>query len=400
MMRWINLALGAALAAAYASHALGQDGLRQESKQPFEIIQSIEALQDQIVLGSTSARAKLPALIEQLQVRLLASDREVWRDTKNARAAVIYTLSGGPPRVIRKVIDFGISSAPDLELMRGALAYVEGRETEAKKLLSQIDASALPAMTGGHIAVVQSALIAKEDPRQAIQLLDQARIRAPGTLIEDAALRRELVLADETADIDKFATLSSEYLWRFRNSVYFDSFRQRFAASVVHFGLASEPAQFAKVESLVGERDSASQLRLYLQIAHRGIVEGKAGVARLAAGKAFQLSADGGAERARSTLYEAAALILTDQYEAGMGELRTVDTLLLPKEDIELKEAVLALARSIGSDPAKEQVLAAPAPGKDRSLHTRELGTNASALIDLVQDKLAQTDEVLERNLP
>lgn len=403
MMRWakeaLGSALGLALASACAGQALAQDAARQESKQPFEIVRSIQAIQDQIPLGNASARAKLPKVVEQLALRLLSADRDAWRDTKNARAAVIYTLSGGPPRVLRKAIGTGLSSESDLALMRGTLAYVEGREAEAKQLLSAIDAMLLPPVAGAHVAIIQAALISKSDPLAAIRLLDQTRLRAPGTLVEETALRRELVLAEETADVDKFATLAGEYMWRFPNSVYFEGFRQRFASAAVRFGLASDQTQFAKVESLIGKLDAASSLRLYLQIAQKGIVAGKASSARFFAEKAARLSADGSVERARAKLYEAAALLLTDQFEAGAKELETAEAAPLPKPDAELKTAVAALAKAIGQEAGfKEEQNALEPAGHDGSAGGAT--ASASTLIDLVQQKLAQTGEILERSDP
>jgi chemotaxis protein MotC len=402
MMQLVKQMLATVLAAACASQALAQNGVRPDSKQPFEIVRSLEAIQDQIVLGNQSARAKLPKLIDQLAQRLLAADRDVWRDSRNARAAVVFTLSGGPARVIRKAVDAGLSPAPDLDLMRGALAYVDGRESEAKQILLKIDAESLPPPTGGHVAIIQSALIAKEDPRKAMRLLDLARISSPGTLIEETALRRELVVADEIADIDKFVILSREYFWRFPNSVYFESFRQRFAASVVHLGLASEPAQFAKVERLVGEGEKAGQLKLFLMIAKRSIVEGKASIARLAACKAGEMAAEGSADRAQSALYEAAALILSNQFEDGLNKLNTVDPQHLPRDDAELREAVLALASSISEDPAKAVNTAAAEPNGRKTADPQESSASASAtaLIDLVREKLAQADAALEGKQP
>lgn len=133
---------------------MGRGGTRLDNKQPFEIVRSIQAIQDQIVRGSAGARAKLPKLIEQISERLLAVDQDVWRDPRNARAAVIYTLSGGQARVIRKVIEIGLSPEPELALMHGALAYAEGHEADAKKLLSGIDARTLSPETAGHVAMI------------------------------------------------------------------------------------------------------------------------------------------------------------------------------------------------------------------------------------------------------
>jgi chemotaxis protein MotC len=167
-----------------ASRASGQGAAPPEAKQLFEIVRSIQAIQDQVVLGNAGAKSRLPKVIMQLSERLLNANPEVWRDQKNARGALLYALSGGTAKVIRKVLDLGLSPAPDLELMRGTLAYLEGRHEEAKNSLSQINASALPPALGGHIAMIQSALIAKDDPREALRLLDKARVMLPGTLVK------------------------------------------------------------------------------------------------------------------------------------------------------------------------------------------------------------------------
>jgi chemotaxis protein MotC len=402
MNLWAKRVLGLALAVICTSQAFGQGGARLESKQPYEIVRSLQAIQDQIVRGNINAQAKLPKLVEQISDRLLAADREVWRDAKNARAAVIYTLSGGQARVIRKVIEIGLSPESELELMRGALAYVEGREADAKQILSRIDVKTLPPAVAGHVAMIQSALVAKENPGEAIRLLELARVLAPGTLVEETALRRELVLTNEIADIDKFTFLSSEYIWRFRNSVYFESFRQRFVASAIHFGQTIKSTQFAALEELVGQIDSAGQLRLYLQMAQKSIIDGKPSAARFAAGKAIRLSEDGSIEQTRSKFYEAAALILTDQFEQGVGELDKVDASRLPKQDSELKDAVASLAKLIGNAPGNPQEPVMPELNDHGVSPTGEFPATASAtaLIELSQQKLGQTDEVLKRNAP
>jgi chemotaxis protein MotC len=248
MSRLANHALGFVLCLGLAPRAWGEGAGLAEAKQPFEIVRSIEAIQDQVVLGNAGARSRLPKVIMQLSERLLTAKPEVWRDPKNAGAAVLYALSGGPAKVMRKVLDLGLSPEPDLALMRGTLAYLEGRHDEAKKCISHIDPSALPPSLGAHIAMIQSALIAKDDPHEALRLLDRARVILPGTLVEEAALRRALVLANQISDIDKFAYLSSDYIWRFPKSEYFESFRQQFAEAIIHFSLAGNSGESGKIE--------------------------------------------------------------------------------------------------------------------------------------------------------
>ncbi|QBR70682.1 hypothetical protein CU048_04640 [Beijerinckiaceae bacterium] len=397
-MKRARYALCAAVVAAYAGQAAAQTQIRLEGKQPFEIIRSFQALQDQIVLGNAAVKENLPKAMEQISARLLASDREVWREAKNAQAAVIFSLSGGKSKLLRRGLEIALSPESDLELMRGALAFMEGRDAEAKKILLPIDARALASTVRGHIAIVQSTLVAKDDPKAAIGFLDQARILAPGTLVEETALRRELILADELADFDKFASLSRQYLWRFPRSVYFDNFRQRFASSIIRFCLTGETASFWKIENLLSELDSLEQLRLYLQIAHTSVLNGKVGSTVFASGKAVQLSKAGSIENARAKLYQSAALILTNQIEAGQSELERIDPALLPKPDLQLKEAIVSLGSLIRNDP--EVVAAASASeSNDRSSLARDEageGGSLSALMDLAHRKLGETDELLK----
>lgn len=402
----MQLTLALAVICGYAGKAGGQEQtqiqLQPRSKQPFELVRSIEAIQDQVVLGNAAAQINLPKLIGQIAGRLLAADSAVWRDAKNARAAVVYTLSGGQPRVIRKILEFGGSPELETNLMKGTLAYVEGREAKAKQILLPIDAKTLAAAVGGHIAMIQAALVLPDDPSKAMRLLDQARLLSPGTLVEEAALRREIFLAGKMADLDQFSYLSSQYIRRFPHSVYADNFRRGFSESIMNFGLKSEASQFTKLKTLLNEMSATDQLELYLKIAQSGVVNGKIGLARLAAEQAVRLSKDGSIESARSRLYEAAALILTGSPETGVAELESVDATRLPKRDAELKEAVAAMAKQIRNDADESLSLNEPEPVQDAARPRPDAGANAAtaALIFSAEAALKQADALLQRGAP
>jgi len=246
------------------------------------------------------------------------------------------------------------------------------------------------------------ALIAKDDPGEALRLLDKARVMLPGTLIEEAALRRALILTRQMADIEKFAYLSSEYIWRFPKSEYFESFRQQFASAVVQFSLADDSKVSHQTGMLIAMLDPSSQLPLYLQIGYRGIIVGKAGAALAAAAKAKQLSESGSTERARADLYEAAALSLTGHLEAAIEELNTVDLRRLPRQDRELKEAAAALAKMISDAGANasEPFVPEVAQATNAFVNASTGSNSVSTLIDLAHLKLAESDEMLQRKSP
>jgi chemotaxis protein MotC len=139
-----------------------------------------------------------------------------------------------------------------------------------------------------------------------------------------------------------------------------------------------------------------------LQIARRAVIDGKMDAARFAAAKATGLSGEGTIERARSMLYEAAALILTDQFQPGLAKLESIDQGALPKHDYELREAIAAVAARIGELPRKVGANDAGEPETRRSTlpAAANASASASALIGLVEQRLSLADEVLERSRP
>jgi chemotaxis protein MotC len=398
--------LGLALVYTWGAAAQGRDdGLdrpKARGVQPFEIVRSLQSVQDQVVLGNAEAHVRLPKVIGQAGERLLSAASSDWSDAKNARAAAIYVLSGGQPRVGRKILAAGTLPEQETKLLRGAIAYAEGREEKAKQILSPIVASELASPLSGHIALTQAALVAKEDSGRAFQLLDQARILAPGTLVEEAALRREIFLADETGDSEKFAWLSSQYFRRFSKSVYADHFRRRFADSLAHFLLMGEAAQFARLDKLLSELDPGDQLRLYLKAAQSAILDGKISAARLAAERAARLSKEGSADEERSKLYGAAALILTNAPESGGAQLEGLDASRLTRRDAELREAAIAVARRICKGPEGSPSPTDAEPAQDPALprDASNAGAAAAALIASAQRALSQTDAILKESAP
>ncbi len=100
------------------------------------------------------------------------------------------------------------SSAPTTESRRGALAYVEGREKEALEIFEGINPRSLLVTLGGQIALVKSALLVNSDLRGAMIQLDDARLLTTGTLVEEAALRRQIFVAGQVDDFNKFEMLA------------------------------------------------------------------------------------------------------------------------------------------------------------------------------------------------
>lgn len=315
------------------------------SGEPFELVRALQAVQDGIANGDTAAHASHIALIRQIGEKFLAADASVWSNPQNGQAVVIYLLSGGAPQIVRKLPRDKINV--DSRLFDGALAYVEGRQDEARDLLKDVKPRTISSGMGGQVALVQGALFARSEASLAIERLDDARLLLPGTLVEEAALRREILLVGQAEDFDKFEFLTLAYIRHYRNSVYAGDFWQRFSTGLTQSSLALDDRRFARVAVLLEQVDRASRLKLYLVIARGALVRGKLTVTRLAGERALTLSADATPDRERAHFYRGASRVLTDEYDGGFAELKALDRAKLAERDILLLNATLQLALDV-----------------------------------------------------
>lgn len=315
------------------------------SGEPFELVRALQAVQDGIANGDTAAHASHIVLIRQIGEKFLAADASVWSNPQNGQAVVIYLLSGGAPQIVRKLPRDKINV--DARLFDGALAYVEGRQDEARDLLKDVKPRTISSGMGGQVALVQGALFARSEASLAIERLDDARLLLPGTLVEEAALRREILLVGQAEDFDKFEFLTLAYIRHYRNSVYAGDFWQRFSTGLTQSNLALDDRRFARIAALLEQVDRASRLKLYLVIARGALVRGKLTVTRLAGERALTLSADATPDRERAHFYRGASRALTDEYDGGFAELKAIDRAKLAERDVLLLNATLQLALDV-----------------------------------------------------
>ena len=310
-------------------------------------MRSLQRLQDQVAHGNRAAQAAQAKMLAHVADIFSAADPAVWKEPRNADAAALYLFSAGKARTIRALVEQGVVFAADRDrLVKGALAYAEGQDEVARALLGKYDPRSLPRALGGHLALVLATMSADKDPGRAEAMLDSARLLVPGTLVEEAALRRQVFLLADVASLDKFTALSRQYMRRFRGSVYATNFKARLTSFAVRLAVAGDVAQLSKVDTAFVELPQAERRSLYLTLARDALLAGRADTARYAAGRAAALSPDAAdAERAR--LYTAAAGVANDASPEGRAALTGLDRGRLSARDAELQDAALAVATSI-----------------------------------------------------
>ena len=351
MMRFL-IALMAAIACPGAIRA------EVEVPQPFHLMRALQALQNQIATGSAAAHAAQRDLVAQIAVAFGETAPELWADRRNAQAAAAFLFSGGPAQPIRRLVAANVFRLSDRPLVDGALAYVEGREGNARKALEPIEPLVEGGAIGGQLALVKSMLVRQRQPALSVRLLDEARLLSPGTLIEEAALRREIVIAGELGDIAMFARLATVYARRFARSIYAEAFQKRLGETATALALKEDAlkgdgadAGWERLAEWLGSLRPELRASIAVALARAALAKGRLKLAERAAAIAAA-----GADRetaARTELYGAAARVIRQQTDADLATLSRVGSTLAPA-DRQIGQAARQVALGIRVWPVSE----------------------------------------------
>jgi chemotaxis protein MotC len=325
-----------------------------------QAIGDLQRLQARMSQGDKAAYPLQRDRLRAIGALILAAKPETWKDKAETDAAAIYVLSGGPATVLSQLLDKNVVPAAEGPLLRGAAAYASGRLSEAETLLGGLDPTQASLKLAGQLAFAQSVLKTQSDPRRAIALLDLARLTAPGTLVEEAALRREILMLGEQRDGDRIVFLSRQYVSRFGRSIYADNFIQGLAAATIRFGLIDDIPGLEKFRPLLSTVTADERRGFMLAIARAQILNGKTEVASVAAREALRDAVAGTADEARARLFSGSAQIVTSDYDGGVAKLKSVDRSRLGKADQGLLDAAMYVAARL-RDPSPSTFASEPA---------------------------------------
>lgn len=334
----------------------------ESDKQPFMLVRSLRIVQDEVAAGSVSAHERQRQLMRDVGQQMAEMPVAVWDDVRNVRAAIFFVLSGGNPVVLRPVLDRPKTPHVERRALRGALAYGEGRVVDALGLLSKLEARKLDPLLGGIVALIQGTLASRKDSAKAIAFFDEARLLSPGTQIEEAALRQQILLLAREGELERFDLLTAQYSRRFPNSLFARSFRRQFFAGVARQDFKRASEWISRTETELMKVPAAERVGLYLAIAEEATRGGNIDIARFAAGKARELSRADSRSYQRASLFEGAALAATEDFGQGLDILNAVDATKLAIPDREIRDSALAVGGAVGKWPPPPQKLDEPDP--------------------------------------
>ncbi len=342
-----GLALAAAtpLAAPLAARA-ETAGSAEGRLQPYQMVRSLELVQDRIAGGDHAALPMQKKLLELIDARFRAADASEFAERRNFDALMIYAMSGGNPTTVEASLGGLALDDADSAATGGVLSYLGGDVARARGAMEKVDPAAHTQEVAAFLALVKGSVVAGDDARAGLVMLDRARLLAPGTLVEEAALRRTLLLAVTEADADRFMRTSEQYARRFLRSPYAAQFAETFVSGIVAL---RKDLDLSRLEQAIAWMTQEQARTVYLRLARRAAIDGDAELLAFASARATgDAAAEPDEQRdARGELYASISSVTSDTVEEVLNRLIELDASQLSAGDRALLEAARTVATEV-----------------------------------------------------
>ena len=323
-----------------------------ELGEPTREIRALQRLQDGLVTGKAGSFKQYRARLKTAAKTLKSVDVKAWDYKKNLDAIALFTLIGGDPRVGKLARSKTKLSKDHTLYLDAALAYSTGRLGRAFNLFKKIDFKHVPISTAAQFAIVKSMLFGRVDAKLAKDYLDIARKIAPGTLAEEASLRRLIRMSSDDENVKMFTRISTIYITRYKNSFYFNDFLKNYAYSLVRMHKSSEDAILKNLKYLYKSLKPNQQLAVSSYVSGIATELGMFKLSSWTAKTAIVLSRKNGKLHTRMKLYHLASTVTElGGIETMMSMVDGINDAHLNSKDKFLYDNVIALSQRIYNDP-------------------------------------------------
>jgi len=365
----LAVALLAGASFAHPAHASeGSADLR-----PVQLVRSLQLVQDRVAAGDHAALPMQKKLLEMIDRRFREGTVAELSEPDNFRAALVYAMSGGNPATLEIVMSRVELGEQDSRRALGVLTYLSGGTKAAIVALRPIDPMQEPSDLGAFIALVKGSLSVIDNPKAALQLFDEARLLSPGTLVEEAALRRSLPIIAGLGDKDRFLLAAEQYIRAYLRSPYASQFADALVAGIIAL---QDTIDLDRVDEVVGLMTPEQRHVIYLRIARRAAIDNIARLSQYAAERTGLAEAgiEGATEDPRALLYSSLAEVATGDPEQIAATLTRIDREQLSAGDRKLLDAVAALNDQI----TKATETPEPEPAPDTAAEAAEVEAPAA----------------------
>lgn len=372
--------------------------------EPYKLIRSLQFVQDSVVSGDHSAMEMQRFLLGVIDSRLRAADQKVFDDPRNVDAALIYAMSGGNPETLEILAVQDKFGNFDNEITTVLRAYLNGRAAKTQTELAEVVKIYRDTRIGPYLALVAANVAAGLNDPSALELFDWARLAAPGTLVEEAALRRSLFISARKDMVDEALKYAQLYARRFINSPYAGQYADLLVDLVVlNYGKVGDE----RLSAILSFMDRPRKREVYLRIARKAVITGLRDLAVFASGKAEELiGPEDRMPKALADLYSHMAKVPTDGVDMVLEDLNAVPERQLSSRDRALRTAAQIVAAEVVRKPGPDSLTQAFSPmvsepnateaGVDRPAEAQEQTQDEAPVLDQVTEMDDETKAAVE----
>ncbi|NKM26278.1 chemotaxis protein MotC [Rhizobium laguerreae] len=358
------VALGLAMLSPAAANAQDPDDLA-----PYKMLRSLQFVQDSVVTGDHSAGEMQRFMLGTIDTRLRTVEPSIFDDDRNVDAALIYTMSGGNPQTLEYLIAHDVNGYFDNRVTDVLRKYLSGKGLLVAKTLQETAREYRDKKIGPYLALIGGNVLIATKPTDALDLYDQARLAAPGTIVEEAALRRSLAICVDKGMLDRGMAYSQRYVRRFLHSPYASQFADLFVTLVVGHDHDVKPQDVIDILSFM---DAPRQREVYLRIARAAAISGKPELARMAVGRVQSLGGSDNAFGPLADFYGGMAGLPTEDIDQAAKNVSGIDGNALSRRDQALQDAARSVAEQILRAPDPASLTQASNPNTDHQEITSE----------------------------
>jgi|EndMetStandDraft_4_1072995.scaffolds.fasta_scaffold37952_2 chemotaxis protein MotC len=353
MRRIARFCLLLALGTALPMDAVAE-GAVVEPVPPYKMVRTLQDIQDTVINGDLNAVEMQRFLLGEIDKRLKTADMSIFDDTRNVDAALIYAMSGGNPETLNYLAERDIAGNFDNRVTSVLRRYLNGKGGSALMQLKEIVPEYRNTEIGPYLELIGANALMEKDEVTALKFFDWARVESPGSIVEEAALRRSLSLTSRKGDTAKALPYARRYARRFMSSPYASQFADIFVGLALDHQKALPPSEIKEVLSLVERK---RQREIYLRLARRAAINGNRDLADFASDEARQLSTKGdNSQLALAELYSGIVDIPTDDIEDVLTRLSSIKNEDLSPKDRFLRDAAQIVAEEVVGPPSQESL--------------------------------------------
>jgi chemotaxis protein MotC len=380
LIRRFSLSLLACVAAALAGGLSARAQNVDDTIEPYRMLRSLQFVQDTVVRGDHSAAEMQRFMLGAIDKRLRTADPAVFEDPRNVDAALIYAMSGGNPATLEFLVARDVDGNFDNRIADALRKYLGGKGTLIAKTLGEMVTEYKNADIAPYLALVAGNVTIAKDPAGSLKYYDWARLTAPGTIVEEAALRRSLAVAVDAKIVDKASGYANRYARRFLYSPYASQFADLFVRFVVEHYDVLKPED---IEATLGYLDVDRRREVYLRIARQAAIAGRRDLAVMGADQAKALSGNGPQNDVLAELYGSLVGVPTENVDDAMAVLMQIPETALSPKDRALRQAAEAVAKEVLRKPQ------APVPPPEAQVGAADASAAVATSDPELQDPLA-----------